>query len=127
MLRVRPVLEGVDVGLTLRLTPRGRLQIVDSDEAWPISEELSGRIGEAFSRGEGAGLLDEVSGFCETLDHWKISDLSHDLPEWKETPRNRDIPVERILHALDKTENEIVEAAEEALEQAFFEEVFSDP
>lgn len=73
------------------------------------------------------GLLDEVSGFCETLDHWKISDLSHDLPEWKETPRNRDIPVERILHALDKTENEIVEAAEEALEQAFFEEVFSDP
>ena len=57
MLRVRPVLEGVDVGLTLRLTPRGRLQIVDSDEAWPISEELSGRIGEAFSRGEGAGLV----------------------------------------------------------------------
>ena len=74
-------------------------------------------------------ILDDVSGFCEKLDHWKISNLTHELPEWKKAPNkiNGDISVESILKALGKAEHDIAATAEESREQAFFEEVFSDP
>ena len=99
----------------------GRIRTIGYD-AELVGPELTGPLSEAE-----VTILDEVSKFCEKLDHWKISDLSHDLPEWKETSRNRDIPVERIFEALGKTGRDIMDAAEEAREDAFFEEVFSDP
>ena len=99
----------------------GRIRTIGDDTVL-VGPELTGPLSEAE-----VAILDEVSKFCEKLDHWKISDLSHDLPEWIDTERNRVIPIERIFEALGKTGKEIVEAAEEAHEEAFFEEVFSDP
>ncbi|EQD35780.1 hypothetical protein B1B_16765, partial [mine drainage metagenome] len=33
-------------------------------------------------------ILDEVSKTFGTFDHWQLSDLSHVLPEWNDTPKN---------------------------------------
>lgn len=99
----------------------GRIRI-DGYDAELVGVELTGPLSDAD-----VVILDDVSRIFEKLDHWKISDLSHDLPEWIDTERNRVIPIERIFKALGKTGKEIVEAAEEAHEEAFFEEVFSDP
>ena len=74
-------------------------------------------------------ILDEVTRTFRTLDHWNLSNLSHDLPEWNETPNkaNGNIPVESILRTLGKKSVAIREIREEAREESFFEEVFSDP
>ncbi|AFS53899.1 Panacea domain-containing protein [Leptospirillum ferriphilum] len=98
----------------------GRIRTIKYD-ARLIGPELTGPLSEA-----GVNLLDEVSRFCQTYDHWNLSDLTHELPEWGETPRNQDIPVERILDTLRKSSKEIKETAEEARDETFFEEVFSD-
>ena len=89
-----------------------------------IGPEFTGPLSEAE-----IGILDEVTQTFRTLDHWKLSDLSHDLPEWKETPNKTsgDISVESLLRTLGKKSSEIREIREEALEESFFEEVFSDP
>ncbi len=92
------------------------VNLVDGEFTDPLSEaEIS--------------ILDEVTRTFRTLDHWNLSDLSHDLPEWKETPNktNGDIPVESILRTLGKKSVDIREIREEAREESFFEEVFSDP
>ena len=87
-----------------------------------VGPELTGPLSDAD-----VNILDEAGRFCQTLDHWNLSDLTHELPEWVKTPRNQNISVERILDALRKSAKEIEKTAEDARDEAFFEEIFSDP
>src|SRR3712207_4917525 len=43
--------------LQLRLTPRGRLLLEDADEAPALDDTIAVRLGDAFRRGPGYGLL----------------------------------------------------------------------
>lgn len=87
-----------------------------------VSDPLTGPLSE-----DEINILQEVWEYCRKHDQWQLSDLTHDLPEWQETPKDKDIPVERILQALGKKKKEIDEIRYEAEEESFFEEVFSDP
>ncbi|MCL5285663.1 MAG: DEAD/DEAH box helicase [Nitrospirae bacterium] len=51
---------------TLRLTPRGHLQFAEEAEAPPLPENLDGRLGEAFDRGNGFGLVALGAGEATT-------------------------------------------------------------
>lgn len=70
-------------------------------------------------------LLEEADEFYKTLDQWKLCDLTHTLPEWKDPDGGAiDITPEEILDALDKGDEEVEEARQESHERAYFDELF---
>lgn len=70
-------------------------------------------------------ILDEVCQLTEKLDRWRISELTHSLPEW-EDPEGSSVPIspESILKALGKSPEEIDAARQEAAERRHFEHLF---
>lgn len=70
-------------------------------------------------------LLQEAARLCEKLDQWKLADLTHTFPEWKDPGTSAfDIAPEEILRALGKTDEEIEEARQTANERAHFDSLF---
>ena len=70
-------------------------------------------------------LLQEAAQLCEKLDQWKLADLTHTFPEWKDPGTGAfDIAPEEIFRALGKTDEEIEEARQTANERAHFDSLF---
>ncbi len=67
-------------------------------------------------------ILKEAHSLYSTIDQWKLSkEISHALPEWKDPGRSSNpIAPEDILRALEKDDEEIEEARQEAVESAYF-------
>ncbi len=69
-----------------------------------------------LSRGE-IDKLTDVSERYRSRDHWEISDLTHDFPEWRlhfaEDSGAREIPWREVLKAQGK--EEMIEAVEDSL------------
>lgn len=105
----------------------------NSDGPWARTIELVGRYDlrlrteapdiDALSEAE-IEILREAYRLCETMSQWKLRDLMHTLPEWKD-PEGSSKPIfpEEILEALGKTPEEIDEARQEAAENASFDEL----
>lgn len=71
-------------------------------------------------------VLKETSDLFRRLDRWALSGLTHGLPEWHDPGASvMEITPEAILQALEKSEEEIEEIREDALEQAHFNRLFS--
>lgn len=70
-------------------------------------------------------LLREAADFYKTLDLWKLCDLTHALPEWKD-PKGSAIEItpEDILRALGRKGEEVEEARQDAVERAYFDQLF---
>jgi uncharacterized phage-associated protein len=70
-------------------------------------------------------ILDEVFQLTERMDRWRLCDLTHAFPEWRD-PEGSSIPIqpEEILKALGKSEEQIDLARQEAAERRRFEEIF---
>lgn len=70
-------------------------------------------------------ILKEVYEICRKFSQWKLRDLTHLLPEWTD-PGDSTLPIspEDILHAQDKSAEEIDEARQDAIEQNYFDEIF---
>lgn len=69
-------------------------------------------------------ILKEAHNLYLTSDRWKLSDLTHTLPEWKD-PGESSNPIfpEDILSALGKDEEEIEQVRQESAERAYFNRV----
>ena len=70
-------------------------------------------------------ILDEVYQLTEKMDRWRLCDLTHSFPEWKD-PEGSSVPIlpEEILKALGKSEEEIDVARQEAAERQRFQQIF---
>lgn len=61
------------------------------------------------------------------MDRWKLCDLTHALPEWKDPGRSSNpISPEDILAALGKSDEEIEEARQESQERVHFDRILGD-
>lgn len=70
-------------------------------------------------------LLREAAKLYEQLDQWKLTELTHGLPEWTDPGgSSKEISPEEILRALKKSDEEIEEARQDAIERAYFDELF---
>lgn len=71
-------------------------------------------------------ILDEVYQLTEKMDRWRLCDLTHAFPEWRD-PEGSSVPIppEEILKALGKSEEEIDVARQEAAERRRFDEIFA--
>lgn len=70
-------------------------------------------------------ILEEAFRLVESLDQWKLADLTHGLPEWTDPgSSSRPIDPEAILTALGKAPEEIEEARQQAVERAHFQQLF---
>ncbi len=71
---------------------------------------------DALSESE-VEILEAVSDRHRHLDQWKIRDLTHEFPEWRDPGEScSKISPETLLRAVGKTEEEIAEIAAEAEE-----------
>lgn len=70
-------------------------------------------------------LLEMATKLYRKLDRWKIVDLTHALPEWRDPKGSAiDISTEDILAALGKSDEETEEARQDAVERAYFDKLF---
>lgn len=107
------------------------------DEALPIwTQFISPRDSSYVSllRDPGVGelceeeeeILKQVYRDFGCLDPFHVAEWTHDLPEWQ-NPHGSAIPIsiEKILHSLGKTEEEIEEIHQEALREAYLDEALN--
>lgn len=70
--------------------------------------------------------LEETAELFRRLDQWALSGLTHGLPEWRDPGASAlEITPEEILAVLKKSEEEIEEIREDAIEDAHFNRLFS--
>lgn len=70
-------------------------------------------------------LLVEAFEVYKTLTQWKLCDLTHRLPEWTDPKGGAvDITAEEILSALGRKDEEVEEARQDAIERAYFDQLF---
>lgn len=71
-------------------------------------------------------VLEETADLFRLLNQWALSGLTHGLPEWRDPGASAvEITPEAILQALEKSEEEIEDVREEAIEDAHFNRLFS--
>ncbi|MGH9534235.1 MAG: Panacea domain-containing protein [Terriglobales bacterium] len=71
-------------------------------------------------------VLEETADLFRRLDQWALSGLAHGLPEWRDPGASAvEIAPEEILAVLQKSEEEIEEIREDAVEIAHFNRLFS--
>ncbi len=71
-------------------------------------------------------VLVETADLFRRLDQWALSGLTHGLPEWRDPGASvLEITPEEILTALQKSEEEIEDVREDAIEDAHFNRLFS--
>lgn len=72
-------------------------------------------------------ILRETADLFRQLDQWALSYVTHEvLPEWHDPGQSAtEISPEEILRALQKSDEEIEQVREEAVEDAYFESLFS--
>lgn len=70
-------------------------------------------------------MLSEIATVFHALDQWQLRDLTHALPEFKD-PSGSALPIsaEDILRVLSKTDEEVEEVREDALERRHFDAIF---
>lgn len=70
-------------------------------------------------------MLREIASVFRALDQWQLRDLTHSLPEFKD-PSGSSLPIlpEDILRALSKSDEEVEEVREDALERRHFDSLF---
>ncbi|MBI5709757.1 MAG: SocA family protein [Candidatus Eisenbacteria bacterium] len=70
-------------------------------------------------------MLREIASVFRALDQWQLSDLTHALPEFRD-PSGSHLPIspEDILRALSKTDEEVEEVREDAIERKHFDSIF---
>ena len=72
-------------------------------------------------------ILQETADLFRRLDKWALSDLTHSLPEWRDPGDSAaEISPEDILTALKKSEEEIEDIREDAMEDRYFSQLFAD-
>lgn len=70
-------------------------------------------------------VLRDAHKLCQDVDVWKLRDLTHLLPEWKDPGKSsKVIPVEDILRHLNKTDEEIEEVRQQSVEDTYFDQLF---
>ncbi|MBI1852913.1 MAG: SocA family protein [Planctomycetes bacterium] len=96
-------------------TEHHNLRLIDDPGVGPLSEaDLQ--------------VLREAHKLCQDVDVWKLRDLTHLLPEWKDPGKSsKPIPVEEILRHLNKTEEEIEEVRQQSAEDVYFDGLFGAP
>jgi uncharacterized phage-associated protein len=71
-------------------------------------------------------VLKEVADLFRRLDQWALSDVTHALPEWRDPGASAvEIAPEDILRALQKSEEQIEQIREEAVENEYFGSLFN--
>ncbi|MGH9491128.1 MAG: hypothetical protein ACRD17_11515, partial [Terriglobales bacterium] len=71
-------------------------------------------------------VLVETADLFRRLDQWALSGLTHGMPEWRDPGASvLEITPEEILTALQKSEEEIEDIREDAIEDAHFNRLFS--
>jgi uncharacterized phage-associated protein len=86
---------------------------------------LKGTVNVGALSQEEIDLLREAAELYKQLDQWKLCDLTHSLPEWKDPKGSAiDIALDDILRALGKDDEEVEETHQEAAERAYFDELF---
>jgi uncharacterized phage-associated protein len=70
-------------------------------------------------------MLREIAQVFHSLDQWQLRDLTHALPEFRD-PAGSNLPItpEDILRALSKTDEEVEEIREDAIERRHFDALF---
>jgi uncharacterized phage-associated protein len=92
-------------------------------EHYEVSLESKPDLGSISQ--EEIDLLIEAAEIYKKLDQWKLCDMTHGLPEWKDPKGSAiDISPEDILRALGRQGEEVEESRQAATERAFFEELF---
>ena len=100
---------------------------------WTEHIEGAGRYGLRLRKRPDMGALSEAEVNIITQafrqyrdrDKWDLRDATHLLPEWNDPSGSaREIPVEMILDVLGKSETEIEDIRQHALETAHFDRVF---
>ncbi len=67
----------------------------------------------------------EIAGVFRTLDQWQMRDFTHALPEFRD-PGDSNLPIapEDILRAVGKSDEEVEEVREDAIERKHFDSIF---
>ncbi len=67
----------------------------------------------------------EIASVFRALDQWQLRDITHALPEYKD-PGNSVLPIspEDILRALAKSDEQVEEIREDAIERKHFDSIF---
>jgi uncharacterized phage-associated protein len=71
--------------------------------------------------------IHEIASVFRTLDQWQLRDFTHALPEYRD-PQGSSLPIspEDILRALAKSDEEVEEVREDAIERKHFDSIFGD-
>jgi uncharacterized phage-associated protein len=70
-------------------------------------------------------ILRRASELYRTHDQWALSDMTHDFPEWQDPHGSSiEIPLERVLEAFGKRNDEIERVRQNAREDVYFDRLF---
>jgi len=97
-----------------RIRPEGRYHVSlrAQSDLGPLSEAEIAIIRQVFEK-------------YRHRDRWNVRDETHELAEWEDPGKSsREIPIEGILRVLGKSEAEIEEVRQAALENAHFDSIF---
>lgn len=132
----RPIVGGRYVAMKLGPVTSEVLDAIKCESAGPWGEVVAREGFEVRLRREleiqmlsdaDVEILKETAELFRRLDQWALSRLTHDaLPEWRDPGESAiEIAPEEILKALAKSDEEIEEIREEALEERYFNQLFS--
>jgi len=98
-------------------------EVIERDTTYEVRLKAVPDFG-ALSDAEIA-LLRQASELYRTHDQWALSDMTHDFPEWEDPNGSSiEIPLERILQAFNKTEDEVECVRQNAREHVYFDHLF---